>query len=110
MSPVVRDADIVITHASIGTVSAAALAGCVQLALPNHMEQYMVSRRIADGGFGLAVAPGSKSVDYPALLRRLRDEPSFAQAAAELAARHVDADPVLTGARIASELDALMVR
>jgi UDP:flavonoid glycosyltransferase YjiC (YdhE family) len=108
MSPVVRDADVVITHASIGTVSAAALAGCVQLTLPNHMEQYMVSRRIADGGFGLAVAPGSKAVDYPALLRRLLDEPSFTQAAAALAARHADADPVLTGARIATELDRLM--
>lgn len=108
MDAVVRDADLVISHASMGTVTAAALAGCVQLVLPNHMEQYMVARRVVDGGFGLAVVPGAKGTDYLHLLRRLLEEPSFAQSAAKLAERHVDVDPSRTGDRLAAELQGLL--
>lgn len=108
MDPVVRDADLVVSHASLGTVTAAAMAACVQLVLPNHMEQYMVARRVAGGGFGLAVAPGSKGNDYPALIRRLLDEPAFAEAARTLAARHAGIDPAQTGERVAAELDRLL--
>ncbi len=60
MDPVVAGADLVISHASIGTVTAAALAGRPQLVLPNHMEQYMVARRVVEAGIGLAVPPGGK--------------------------------------------------
>lgn len=108
MDPVVRDADLVVSHASLGTVTAAALAACVQLVLPNHMEQYMIARRVAGGGFGLAVAPGSKGSDYPALIRRLLDEPAFAEAARSLAARYAGIDPAQTGERVAAELDRLL--
>ncbi|MDY0056874.1 MAG: udp-glucuronosyltransferase [Methyloversatilis sp.] len=108
MDPAVRAAALVVSHASLGTVSAAALAGRPQLVLPNHMEQYMVARRIVDGGFGLAVPPGSRKTDYPALLRRLLDEKHFAEAARALAQRHAGADPAKTGACIAEELEALL--
>lgn len=110
MDAAVRDADLVVSHASIGTVSAAALAGCVQLVLPNHMEQYLVARRVTEGGFGLAVAPGSTGNDYGVLIRRLFDEPQFRAAAGALAARHAGVTPAGTGERIAAELDRLIVR
>lgn len=104
----VRAARIVITHASIGTVSAAALAGCVQLALPNHMEQYMVARRMVDAGIGLAIEPGSRGTDFGAVLRRLLDDRRHADAAAALAARHRDVDADATGAQVADRLEGLL--
>ncbi|MBP6097533.1 MAG: udp-glucuronosyltransferase [Methyloversatilis sp.] len=98
-------ARIVLSHASIGTVSAAALAGCVQLVLPNHMEQYMVGRRVVEAGIGLMIEPGSRGTDYPALLRRLLDDVSFSEAAAALAGRHAGVRPEHTGVQIADALE-----
>lgn len=108
MDPAVAGADLVISHASIGTVSAAALAGCPQLVLPNHMEQYMVARRVVDAGVGLAVPPGSKGSNYPALLDTLLNRPVHAAAAAALAQRHAGVTPGATAQRIAVELVALL--
>jgi UDP:flavonoid glycosyltransferase YjiC (YdhE family) len=108
MDATMSTAEFVISHASIGTVTAAALAGRPQLTLPNHMEQYMMSRRMADTGIGLAVEPGSKGNDYAALLRKLMNTPSFATAAAELAQRHRGVTPAATGERIAGELAAML--
>lgn len=108
VTPTVRQAQLVVTHASIGTVSAALLAGCVQLVLPNHMEQYMVARRVADAGIGLVVEPGSQGSDYAALLRRLVGEPAFAQAAQALARRHEGVSPAGTGMQIFAALAPLL--
>ncbi|WP_190295007.1 glycosyltransferase [Methyloversatilis sp. RAC08] len=100
-------ARIVLSHASVGTVSAAALAGCVQLVLPNHMEQYMVGRRVVEAGIGLMVEPGSRGTDYPALLRRLIDDTAFSEAALALAGRHAGVRPDHTGVQV---VDALAQR
>jgi UDP:flavonoid glycosyltransferase YjiC (YdhE family) len=98
-------ARIVLSHASVGTVSAAALAGCVQLVLPNHMEQYMVGRRVVEAGVGLMVEPGSRGTDYPALLRRLLDDTSFSVAALALAGRHAGVRPEHTGVQVVDALE-----
>lgn len=109
MDATVSTAEFVISHASLGTVTAAALAGRPQLVLPNHMEQYMVSRRLVEIGIGIAVAPGSKGNDYDALLQKLMGTASFATAAAALAKRHQGIKPAATGERIARELSSMMV-
>lgn len=103
-------ARIVLSHASAGTVSAAALAGCVHLVLPNHMEQYMVGRRVVEAGIGLMVEPGSRGTDYPALLRRLLDDTAFAGAATALAGRHAGVRPVDTGTQVADALERCLAR
>lgn len=100
-----KAADIVITHAGSGTVSAAALAGRVQLVIPNHMEQYMVGRRVVEAGIGLMVPPGSQGADYRALLRRLHEDASYADASRALAQRHVAVRPETTGAQIVDALE-----
>lgn len=105
MGPATAQARIVLSHASVGTVSAAALAGCVQLVLPNHMEQYMVGRRVVEAGIGLMVEPGSRGADYPALLRRLIDDTSFSAAARALAGRHAGVRPDHTGVQVADALE-----
>lgn len=100
-----KAADIVITHAGIGTVSAAALAGRVQLVIPNHMEQYMVGRRVVEAGIGLMVPPGSQGADYRALLQALRDDASYAAASCALADRHAAVRPETTGRQIVDVLE-----
>lgn len=107
VSPAVAGADIVITHASLGTVSAAALAGKPQLVLPNHTEQSMVARRVRQLGIGLEIKRSDgASVPVQSLLQRLHAEPSFAQAARALAARHAGAGPAHSGERIADIVEA----
>ena len=53
--------DLVITHASLGTVTAAALAGKPQLGSPNHMEQLMTGRRKVEQGLGLIIELDQRS-------------------------------------------------
>lgn len=105
MDMATAQARIVLSHASTGTVSAAALAGCVQLVLPNHMEQYMVGRRVVEAGVGLMVEPGRHGTDYPALLRRLLDDTSFSVAAIALAGRHAGVRPDNTRVQIVDALE-----
>ena len=99
-------ADLVVTHASIGTVTAAALAGRPQLVLPRHMEQAMVAWRVAQAGIGLVLEPGEAPADPLPLLRQLLDEPGWRARAQALAQRHVGLRPAQTGERVADLIEA----
>ena len=104
MDDALRDAQLVVSHASLGTVSAAALAGKVQLVLPRHAEQAMVARRVAEAGIGLVAPSGGSAQSVQARLKRLLTEPAFATQAAALAARHQDVRPAQTGRNVADLL------
>lgn len=112
MSEALQGADLVVSHASIGTVSAALLAGVPQLVLPRHMEQAMVARRVEQAGIGLQVplaSLGGDPPDLPALLARLLGEPGWRERAAALAARHAGLRPEQTAARVADFIEAGLV-
>lgn len=102
-------AHIAITHASIGTVSAAALAGCVQLAIPSQTEQWMVGHRIVEAGIGLCVPLGVQGTPYEAWLGELAGNRRFTEAARTLAARHRDANPAVTAERAADWIEAALM-
>jgi UDP:flavonoid glycosyltransferase YjiC (YdhE family) len=108
MDQVLQDADIIVSHASVGVASAAALAGKIQLGLPQHMEQEMVSRRLVQTGAGLAVPVGTKDADFKGLLARLMGETQFAQAALKLAQQCVGLSPSLTGERAADFVESVI--
>jgi UDP-N-acetylglucosamine transferase subunit ALG13 len=100
MDEVLKMASIVVSHASLGTVCAAALAGKIQLGLPQHTEQEMVSRRLIETGVGLAVPStnqGTQSVDFGKILQRLINEPSFAVSAKALAQKSIGLSSSNTG-------------
>ena len=105
MDTVVADADLVISHGSLGTVTAAALAGKPQLALANHMEQYMVGRRMAMAGVGQVVAPRSQGNPYAQLLATLLDRPEATAAAQALAQQLAGQTPLQTAERLVNQLE-----
>lgn len=106
MGQVLADADLVISHASLGTVTAAALAGKPQLALPNHTEQHMVARRMVQAGIGRTVLPRSQGNAYGPLLADLLDKPDAAAAAGALAQRLAGQSPEATSAHLVRLLEA----
>ena len=106
MGQVLAEADLVISHGSLGTVTAAALAGKPQLAMPNHMEQHMVSRRIVQAGIGLAVLPRSQGNAYADLLATLLDRPAHADSARALATRLAGYTLANAGQRLISLLES----
>ncbi|MFT3736474.1 MAG: glycosyltransferase [Rhodocyclaceae bacterium] len=108
MDSVLADAQLVISHASLGTASAALLAGKPQLVLPNHVEQYMVARCVETLGAGLMSVPGERRMDYRAALRRLVTEPGFREAAEKVAKRHAGATPARTDEHVAEACLALL--
>ncbi|CAN5272025.1 hypothetical protein BH11PSE10_BH11PSE10_18840 [soil metagenome] len=108
LDALLAEARIAISHGSVGTVTAAALAGATQLALPLQMEQLMVSRRIEEAGVGLLIKPDDGTSDLAALLSRLAHEPGFARAAQALAARHAGESPQRAADRVVDRIEAAL--
>lgn len=108
MDAVLASADLVVSHASLGTTTAALLAGKPQLVLPNHIEQYMVARRLQTLGAGLYSVPAEQRIDYKKSLQKLVSDTSFREAAATVAARYSDASPAQTDARVAEACLSLL--
>jgi len=80
-------ADVVISHAGSNTVMDAIAASTPILALPIAFDQPGAAARIRHAGIGLSASPRFASPAQMArLLRRLLDEPGFAQRMAPLAA------------------------
>lgn len=110
VDPAVAAADLVVSHASMGTVTAACIAGKPQLVLPAQAEQGMVARRVVQLGIGLALPQrsdgpppaGTPPLDALAPLKRVLHEPVFAATARVLAARHAGSSPQRTGERLAA--------
>lgn len=105
MDDALAQADLVVSHASIGTVTAAALVGRPQLVLPRHMEQAMVAHRVVQASIGLMLEPAGQQADPLPLLRRLLDEPTWRERAQALAQRHQGLRPEQTGERVADLIE-----
>ena len=75
-------ADAVVTHAGLNTVLDALAAGTPMLALPIAFDQPGVAARVVHAGAGLRLLPALASTGaLQKALRRLLDEPAFAQRA-----------------------------
>lgn len=110
MADLRRDCDLGICHAGAVTTQTLVSAGKPVLLLPEHLEQMMTAKRVAELGAGLLVDYEKPAPDYRRLLRRLLDEPSFTAAAQAVAARHAGDDPAARVARIADRCEALITR
>jgi MGT family glycosyltransferase len=83
---VLPHAAAVVTHAGHGTVIKALAAGVPQVCLPLGRDQLDNAARVAWHGAGLRLKPKAKPTAIAAAVRRVIDEPSFAQGARRMAA------------------------
>jgi MGT family glycosyltransferase len=84
-SEVLRHASAIVTHAGHGTVLKALAAGVPVVALPLGRDQLDNAARVAHHGAGLRLKPKASAEAIADALRRVLDEPSFAQNARRLA-------------------------
>ena len=82
---VLRHASAVVTHAGHGTVIKALAAGVPVVAIPLGRDQLDNAARVAHHGAGLRLKPGASPEAIAEAVRRVIDEPSFAQHARRIA-------------------------
>ncbi len=75
-------------HGGEATIAHALLHGVPLLLLPMQTEQFLISRNVERGGYGLNAALRPRPADWPALVRRLLDEPAFRARAHDFATAH----------------------
>ena len=80
-SEVLRHASAVVTHAGHGTVIKALAAGVPVLAMPLGRDQLDNAARVVHHGAGLRLSPRARPEKIAAAVRRLLDEPAFADGA-----------------------------
>ena len=108
LDAVCRDCDIAICHAGASTTQALVCAGKSVLLLPTHVEQMMTAKVVQALGAGLAVDFERPSADCRKLIKRLLDEPCFAAAAQEIAARHDGDDAAARLSAMAARIEQAM--
>jgi len=81
---VMREASLVVTHGGHGTVARAMLHKLPMLVIPHGRDQDGNAARIAAHGAGLMLPPSAGSDEILGALKRLLDEPAFAEAARRL--------------------------
>lgn len=80
--------DAAITYGGLATSTRFLLAGKPLLLLPNHLEQYLMARRVEEMGAGLFCDPEKPAADLPQKLQRVVFDPSFTANAAAFAAKY----------------------
>ncbi|RJG07403.1 hypothetical protein D3870_16610 [Noviherbaspirillum cavernae] len=99
---------LAITHAGHGTSVDCLKTGVPMLLLPNHIEQLMITGRIAATGAGVGIIPSTVQANFAQVLRDMLTQPGYAQAAQGIAARYKDADPARSLQRVAQTIESLL--
>ena len=103
-SAVLPHASAVVTHAGHGTVIKALAAAVPVLAMPMGRDQLDNAARVVHHGAGLKLGPRARPAKIAAAVRRLLDEPAFAEGARRQAAGIAE---ILREDRSVAELEAL---
>jgi len=86
--PFLAGCTLAVTHAGHGTALNCLLAGVPMLLLPQHIEQLMVTERVAAMGAGLGILPAYVETGFRAVLHDLLGNPKYRDAARTIAVRH----------------------
>jgi UDP:flavonoid glycosyltransferase YjiC (YdhE family) len=98
------EADVVVTHAGMGTVTRALCSGVPLVCVPMGRDQLDVAARVVYAGAGVRLRPSAKPAAIRAAVERVAGDPRFAAAARNVGARmNADAE---AGMAVA-ELEAL---
>ncbi len=82
--------DLIISHGGHGTALNALRAGVPLLMLPQHMEQLLVTERVAVAGAGLGVFPTHIESSFEHVLFTLLMSPQYRAAAQQVATRYAE--------------------
>jgi len=88
LAPLLADCTLAVTHAGHGTALNCLLAGVPMLLLPLHIEQLMVTERVAVTGAGLGILPAYVETRFAQALHDVLDNPKYREAAGTIAVRH----------------------
>lgn len=97
LDALMRETDLVVTHASFGTTTAALRAGRPLLLLPTQLEQYLLARRVSDElACAAIVRPDEPAPDFAQLTSRLLGDADLHRRSASLALLlQPDIDPIV---------------
>ncbi|WP_210787045.1 glycosyltransferase [Micromonospora sp. H61] len=90
LAQLLENADAAITHGGAGTTLGTLARGIPMVVVPQGADQFFQADRVAASGAGLALMPGQADpAAIAAALRRVLDEPTFAEAARRISAEIV---------------------
>jgi hypothetical protein len=107
MMQVSAECDVGITNANHGTICDLLLAGKPVLMIPLTSEQYLLARRVEEGGLGLLAAANDIDAPRGALVRLLEDN-SFRKAAKEFQGRYAQLDAAAIARGFAQRIEELV--
>ncbi|GAB7128640.1 DUF1205 domain-containing protein [Silvimonas sp. JCM 19000] len=90
LEPLLPRCDLIISHGGHGTALNALRAGVPLLMLPQHMEQLLVTERVAVAGAGLGVFPTHIESSFEHVLFTLLMSPQYRAAAQQVATRYAE--------------------
>ncbi len=108
VSRLLPQSDLVVCHGSHQMTAQALLAGRPVLLLPTQLEQFLIMRRVVRQGAGLGIAPEVKSPDFPAALRELSENPSYAASARSFSRRYQGHNRAATLQTIIGRIEAAL--
>ena len=103
-----QSARLAVTYAGPGATTSLLLGGVPVLMLPQHLEQYLFARRVAELGAGVIVERVEPSHDYSTLALRMATDESLLRAARRFAQEHRDFDPVAACCEIVDCVEAYL--
>lgn len=103
-----READAAITYASLATTTAFLLAGKPLLLVPNHLEQFLLARRVEALGAGCLVNPERPAGDLQAMLAELLHNPACRRQAEAFARRYAAFDQATVQRNMLRRIESLL--
>ena len=86
LQPLMRTADVIVSHASGGVACEALIAGRPQLLIPFDREKMLISQRLTQLKVGLMLPPSRPASQASASVQRLLDDAAFGAAAKKVSA------------------------
>ena len=105
-----RHCDLVICHGSHGTVAAALLAGLPILALPMHLDHFIIARNINNHRLGAFIHPDNKKPHYRRAINQLLSEKIFNQEIKKFSSKYSEFHPDKQNDTIANRCEEIIAR
>lgn len=104
VTPLLQDADVVVGYGSIGLMAESLLAGVPILAIPQNVEQYLCSARMAAIGAGLMIRVERSQEEISGALLSLLESSNYRRAAGAFSTKYRGYSPDAAADRVVNKL------